>query len=215
MHLYVYDHCPFCVKARMIFGLHQQPVELSFLLNDDEETPNKLIGKKMLPILVKDDCSAMGESLDIVDYIESRSATPRLSTTTSPALAQWLAEVGTYINKLLLPIMPTTDFAEFSTPSSRDYYSAKKQAYIGDFDSLREQRAMLVEKINQDLIRLADIIKSPHAVNGTLSYDDIHLFPVLRNLTLVKAITWPAPVAALRDSLSAQTAVPLLFDLAH
>ena len=82
MHLYVYDHCPFCVKARMIFGLHQQPIELSFLLNDDEETPQRLIGKKMLPILVKDDQSAMGESLDIVDYIESGSPSPRLSTTT-------------------------------------------------------------------------------------------------------------------------------------
>ena len=215
MHLYVYDHCPFCVKARMIFGLDQQPVEVSFLLNDDEETPNKLIGKKMLPILVKDDNSAMGESLDIVNYIESLSSTPRLSSATSEKLAQWLTEVGTYINKLLLPIMPTTDFAEFTTSSARDYYSAKKQAYIGDFGPLREQRADFVAKINHDLTRLVEIIQSPHAVNGTLSYDDIHLFPLLRNLTLVKEIDWPAPVAALRDSLSAQSGVPLLSDLAQ
>jgi len=215
MHLYVYDHCPFCVKARMIFGLDQQPVEVSFLLNDDEETPNKLIGKKMLPILVKDDNSAMGESLDIIQYVESLASAPRLSNETSKELEQWLTEVGTYINKLLLPIMPTTDFAEFSTVAARDYYSAKKQAYIGDFGPLREQRASLVEKINQDLTRLVDLIQSPHAVNGQLSYDDIHLFPLLRNLTLVKEIIWPAPVAALRDSLSTQSGVPLLFDLAQ
>ncbi|WP_241571825.1 glutaredoxin 2 [Rosenbergiella nectarea] len=215
MHLYVYDHCPFCVKARMIFGLDQQPVDVSFLLNDDEETPNKLIGKKMLPILVKDDNSAMGESLDIINYVESLSASPRLSRESSEDLAQWLTDVGTYINQLLLPIMPTTDFAEFSTASARDYYSAKKQAYIGDFGPLRAARASLVEKINHDLTRLVDIIQSPHAVNGTLSYDDIHLFPLLRNLTLVNEITWPAPVAALRDSLSTQSGVPLLFDLAH
>ncbi|MBT0721152.1 glutaredoxin 2 [Tatumella sp. TA1] len=215
MHLYVYDHCPFCVKARMIFGLHQQPVELSFLLNDDEATPQRLIGKKMLPILVKDDQSAMGESLDIIDYIESRSTLPRLSTTTSPALAEWLTEVGSYVNQLLLPIMPTTDFAEFATDAARDYYAAKKQAFMGDFGPLRAQRTELVLKVNQDLERLAEIISSPHAVNGTLSYDDIHLFPLLRNLTLVKEIVWPDSVAALRDSLSRQTAVPLLFSLAR
>ncbi|MBT0726641.1 glutaredoxin 2 [Rosenbergiella australiborealis] len=215
MHLYVYDHCPFCVKARMIFGLHQQPVELSFLLNDDEIIPHQLIGKKMLPILVKDDNSAMGESLDIVDYIESRSATPMLSEQQSPALAQWLSDVGVYVNKLLLPIMPTTDFAEFLTASSRDYFTEKKQAYVGDFAALIAQRATLVEKINQDLLRLAEIIVAPHAVNGTLSYDDIHLFPLLRNLTLVKEIRWPKAVAEWRDALSTQTAIPLLFDLAH
>ncbi|POU69340.1 glutaredoxin, partial [Pantoea sp. PSNIH4] len=27
MKLYIYDHCPFCVKARMIFGLKNLPVE--------------------------------------------------------------------------------------------------------------------------------------------------------------------------------------------
>ena len=37
MKLYIYDHCPFCVKARMIFGLKNKPVELVVMLNDDEE----------------------------------------------------------------------------------------------------------------------------------------------------------------------------------
>ncbi|MDU1427151.1 MAG: glutaredoxin, partial [Klebsiella michiganensis] len=27
MKLYIYDHCPFCLKARMIFGLKNIPVE--------------------------------------------------------------------------------------------------------------------------------------------------------------------------------------------
>jgi glutaredoxin 2 len=43
--LYIYDHCPFCVKARMIFGLKNIPVELNVLLNDDEATPTRMIGK--------------------------------------------------------------------------------------------------------------------------------------------------------------------------
>ena len=55
MKLFIYDHCPFCVKARMIFGLKRQPIRLVTLLNDDETTPFNLIGTKMVPILIKDD----------------------------------------------------------------------------------------------------------------------------------------------------------------
>ncbi|VTP68106.1 Glutaredoxin-2 [Leclercia adecarboxylata] len=28
MKLYVYEHCPFCIRARMIFGLKKVPFEL-------------------------------------------------------------------------------------------------------------------------------------------------------------------------------------------
>ena len=47
MKLYVYDHCPFCVRARMIFGLKNLPVELVVLANDDEATPIGLVGKRL------------------------------------------------------------------------------------------------------------------------------------------------------------------------
>ena len=46
MKLYIYDHCPFCVRARMIFGLRNVPVEEIVLLNDDEATAIGLIGTK-------------------------------------------------------------------------------------------------------------------------------------------------------------------------
>ena len=70
MNLYVYDHCPFCVRARMIFSLKNLPVELVVLANDDEATPIGLVGKKVVPILVKEDGTAMPESLDIVHYVD-------------------------------------------------------------------------------------------------------------------------------------------------
>ena len=67
MKLYIYDHCPFCSRARMIFGLRQMAVEEIVLLNNDEATPIALIGAKQVPILQKADGSHMGESLDIVN----------------------------------------------------------------------------------------------------------------------------------------------------
>lgn len=53
MKLYIYDHCPYCLKARMIFGLKNIPVELHVLLNDDAETPTRMVGQKQVPILQK------------------------------------------------------------------------------------------------------------------------------------------------------------------
>jgi len=70
MKLYIYDHCPFCVKARMIFGLKNLPLELIVMLNDDEQTPKKLIGQKMAPILQQADGSAVPESMDIVRLVD-------------------------------------------------------------------------------------------------------------------------------------------------
>lgn len=61
MKLYIYDHCPYCLKARMIFGLKNIPVELHVLLNDDAETPTRMVGQKQVPILQKDDSRYMPE----------------------------------------------------------------------------------------------------------------------------------------------------------
>lgn len=43
MKLFVYDHCPFCVKARAIFRLKDVPFDLAILLNDDEATSVSMI----------------------------------------------------------------------------------------------------------------------------------------------------------------------------
>lgn len=74
MKLYVYEHCPFCIRARMIFGLKQIDFDLGIIMEGDIDTPTKMIGKKMVPILQKDDGSYMGESLDIVSYVDQLSA---------------------------------------------------------------------------------------------------------------------------------------------
>ena len=71
MKLYIYEHCPFCVRARMIFGLKNISVEQHVFLSDDVKSPTSMIGEKMVPILQKEDGSYMPESLDIVAYVDS------------------------------------------------------------------------------------------------------------------------------------------------
>ncbi|MBV4366163.1 glutaredoxin 2 [Erwinia phyllosphaerae] len=214
MKLFIYDHCPFCVKARMIFGLKNLPVELIVMANDDEETPKKLIGQKMAPILMKEDGSCMPESLDIVDYVDKSDREPLLTGRTNPAISDWLRHVNGYLNKLLLPRIAKAPFAEFATPEARSYFKNKKEANVGSFEELLQHSEGFIKNINDDLRKLDKLIVKPNAVNGELSLDDIRLFPVLRSLTLVAGVEYPSRVADYRDNMAKQTQVTLLSSVA-
>lgn len=214
MKLYIYDHCPFCVKVRMIFGLKDLPVELVVMLNDDEATPKKLIGQKMAPILMKDDGSCMPESLEIVNYVDKSDRKPLLTGRTNPAISDWLRHINGYLNKLLLPRIAQASFAEFATPEARRYFKDKKEANAGSFDELKLHAEGYIKNVNDDLRKLDKLIVKPNAVNGELSLDDIHLFPVLRSLTLISGIDYPSRVADYRDNMAKQTQINLLSSIA-
>ena len=69
--LYVYDHCPFCVRVRAVFGLKNIKHNLFFLANDDVITPTNLVGKKISPIYEwKSSGICMPESLDIIAHVD-------------------------------------------------------------------------------------------------------------------------------------------------
>jgi len=50
--VYIYDHCPFCVRVRVALGIKNIKHNLYFMANDDIPTPTKLVGKKIAPIFV-------------------------------------------------------------------------------------------------------------------------------------------------------------------
>ena len=214
MKLYIYDHCPYCLKARMIFGLKNIPVELHVLLNDDAETPTRMVGQKKVPILQKDDSRYMPESMDIVHYVDKLDGKPLLTGKRSPAIEEWLRKVNGYANKLLLPRFAKSAFDEFSTPAARKYFVDKKEASAGNFADLLAHSDGLIKNISDDLRALDKLIVKPNAVNGELSEDDIQLFPLLRNLTLVAGINWPSRVADYRDNMAKQTQINLLSSMA-
>jgi glutaredoxin 2 len=198
----------------MIFGLKNIPVELNVLLNDDEATPTRMIGQKMAPILQKDDSRYLPESMDIVHYVDKLDGKPLLTVKQNPALDAWLRKVNGYVNRLLIPRFAKSPFDEFATPEARAYFVAKKEAAIGNFDEHMAHSAGLIKKISDDLRALDKLIVQPNAVNGELSDDDIHLFPLLRNLTIVAGINWPTRVADYRDNMAKQTQINLLSSMA-
>lgn len=214
MKLYVYDHCPFCVRPRMIFGLKNLAVDLVTLLNDDEDTPIGLVGKKVVPILVKDDGSAMPESLDIVKYIDENYGEKLLSEEIRPEINEWIKQVGSYYYRLLHPRVIQLGLAEYATQSAVDYFVKKKTESIGDFSQNLANSAEYLAKLTQDLTTLESLIVSEESANGRLSLEDILLFPMLRNLTCVKDLSFPPKVKAYVEKMAELSKIDLYTDRA-
>ncbi|KDN09470.1 glutaredoxin 2 [Gilliamella sp. Imp1-1] len=215
MKLYIYEHCPFCVRARMIFGLKNIPVEKQVLLSDDFQSPERMIGEKMVPILQKDDGSYMPESLVIVDYVDNNYGDkPILTGPRSPDITDLIKQLQQYDYKLVCPRYIKLGLAEFATQSAIDSFVNSKSKKMGSFDECLMQTDSLVSAVSAILNKLELFIVSPDACNGQLSLDDICLFPVLRNLTCVKSLTFSSKIKDYLQSMAKLSKVDLFFDKA-
>lgn len=220
MKLYVYDHCPFCTRARMAASLRGVATELVYLPNDDEDTPIRLIGAKQLPILQKEDGSHMGESLDIVRYLDRQSSlqsSEALDEAVRPEIQAWVEAFGDWGNRLIMPRDVQLDLPEFAAESSVAYFKAKKETWLeASFEQLLQETPRYLAQA-QEALRALDGLIAPNAdyVNGAhLSMEDILVFPLLRNLSMVKGVAYPDNVAHYVRAMSQAAKIPLFFDRA-
>ena len=215
MKLYYYDHCPFCVRAKMTAGYKQVPVEYIVLLNDDSETCMRLVHKKQVPILEFDDGSAMVESLDIAhkfDEIGEKSRVIVPATDIQKRVTDELSEVSSDINALLYPRNVKASLPEFATKSAIEYFQAKKEKSLGkSFDQAMSETAEHKKNVEE---RLATLSFNPDNTSNSLSWDDVMIFPTLRNLTIVKDIKMPQQLEDYVKHISALTGVQLYYDRA-
>lgn len=216
MKLYVYDHCPFCTRARMAAALRGAATELVYLPNDDEDTPIRLIGAKQLPILQKEDGSHMGESLDIVRYFY-RQDSSALDEAVRSEIQAWVDAFGDWGNRLIMPRDVQLGLPEFAAESSVAYFKGKKEAWLeASFEQLLQETPRYLAQA-QEALHVLDGLIVPNAdyVNSThLSMEDILVFPLLRNLSMVKGVAYPDNVAHYVRAMSQATQIPLFFDCA-
>ncbi|KAK1941969.1 Glutaredoxin 2 [Phytophthora citrophthora] len=214
--LYVYDHCPYCVRARMIFGFKKIPHELIFLANHDEATPIGLVGSKQAPILQLANGHAFPESMDIVKYADENfgGSTVLAPSANRPDIKQWIKDTADVFRLLYHPRFHAAPFAEFAMLESREYYRIKKEKTIGPFLVALDKTPELVEQANKFLEQLEPMFHSSHSVNKELSYDDIDLFGRLRGLTLVRDLEWPPKLREYLDYMSEKADIPLLDNMA-
>ena len=125
------------------------------------------------------------------------------------AQGQWLRQ-----QTAVAAFLPNRQFESFLLLPRANISSTRKEASAGNFADLLAHSDGLIKNISDDLRALDKLIVKPNAVNGELSEDDIQLFPLLRNLTLVAGINWPSRVADYRDNMAKQTQINLLSSMA-
>ncbi len=167
---YHYVHCPFCVRVRMAAGLLKLPYKSVVLPYEDETTPVKLTGKKMLPIMVIDG-RPMNESLDIIEAIDKNNLLRVGSLKTDPAFQSFndlLSKLGANVHNLAMPYWIYTP--EFND-SSRSYFQKKKEEKRGPFSALVKNRAQFIKDISSDLSEVVQDLKPFYRSNNFTVYD--------------------------------------------
>ena len=215
MKLFIYDHCPYCVKARMIFGLKNTPVQLMTLLNDDEKTPIDMIGQKMVPILETSPGQFMPESMDIVQFIDNKLSPKIVSDKEDPLLLEILEQARTPYYSLVMPRWVQSEMEEFKTDSARKYFQNKKEQMIGPFETALENTKQFKKEITKILLKIENKMfkESNWYIKNQLSFNDFHLFAFLRSLTIVKDLHFPPILDNYMKDCAEKTKIPLSTDI--
>ncbi|MEB5748356.1 glutaredoxin 2 [Leclercia adecarboxylata] len=210
MKLYVYEHCPFCIRARMIFGLKKVPFELGVIMEGDVETPTRMVGRKVVPILQKEEGAYMPESMDIVHYVDQLDGTPVIKGECDPLIEAWCKENTRTVFNLAIPRFTRADFQELSTPAAREAYTQREIKAFGDLEALLANSQACIDTLVDELAKIEPYLRARHPISIT----DFYLFPVLNSLTIVKAFPYPDYLSGYLDHVATSCNVPLFTDKA-
>lgn len=190
--LYHYVHCPFCIRVRMALGYFKLPYESIVVPYDDEITPVKLTGAKMLPIMeIKG--KAQNESLDIIEHLDQKniwSVSDYKKGQAYNELSHLLNKLGANVHNLAMPYwIYTPEFDE----NSRQYFQKKKEEKRGPFKNLVKKREQFTKDILKDLNELSGELK-PFYHSETFGLDDILLASHLWGLYIVPEFQFPEKI---------------------
>jgi glutaredoxin 2 len=190
--LYHYVHCPFCVRVRMAMSYLNISYQSKVLAYDDEETPIKLTGKKMLPALSYDG-GAMNESLDIIAFVDKKNIlkVPEVTSCADITVFEdFLNALGDLVHSLAMPYWIYTP--EF-TPSARTYFQNKKEVKRGPFKDLIKMQSTFIDKL-QPLFRDIENHLHPFYDQATFGIKDVMLASHLWGLYVVPEFQFPQKI---------------------
>lgn len=214
--LYIYDHCPFCVRTMLVANYKQvSDLEQVVLANDDEATCHRLIGQKMVPIFEHQGV-AIAESMAIAKLLADLGMANRVirPLQLSEAIQPHIQPVQSHGWALTFPRVIHLGLAEFSTESSREYFRHKKEALLGySFEQALAETTRHKTAIEQVLLQLP-LLTLPSEQGDTLSWNDVMNFPTLRGLTQVKDLAFPPRLKQWLHEVAQLGGVELYFDRA-
>ncbi len=196
----MFEHCSLCFRVRMIAALKRLHLQETVVLDDDTDTMVGLAGKRVIPVLVKDDGQPMLESMDMVKYVDGHGD-PMLVGPERPEIGAWADQVVAKTAPLTMPRYPLLGLPEFATVAALDHYNLRKRKAFGDFVELRANTRRYISDLMPSLEELDRLIETPLAVNGALSFDDIRVLPLLRSVAIVKGLRFPGKVRNYFESM--------------
>ncbi len=204
MKLYMFEHCSLCFRVRMTAALKEIALEEVPVLDDDTDMLVSLVGKRVIPILVNDDGTAMLESMHMVDYLDAMGD-PILTGSEGPEIEDIAARLLKTTPPLTMPRYALLPLPEFATIAARDHYIARKEKAFDNFVELRARTRELLSSLTPVLCDLDRLIVSPQAINGELSRDDVRILPLLRSAAVVQGLVFPPKVRNYLENMLKQT----------
>ena len=126
MRLYMFERCSLCFRVRMAAALKRLHLQETVVLDDDSDTMIGLVGKRVIPILVKDDGQPMLESMDMVAYVDSLGD-PLLTGSERNEVAVWA-------NKVVAKTAPCSSPREIPRTLPAAYARLRAQSTVDDRD---------------------------------------------------------------------------------
>ena len=190
MKLYIYDHCPFCARVAYIAQSLGLDIELVSVDYDDAQTLIDLIGKKMVPVLQKDDGSIMAESLDIIAYFMDLKSSDEQRVPSEQA-AHFQSRAFPLTQQIGRPRWWNLDLAEYRSAGSKEAWRASKETEDFNFEELLEKTPQFVQLINPLLKDAELLLDIEHGESSQPLIDQAVYFSMLRGFCVEPNISWP------------------------
>ncbi|API86601.1 glutaredoxin 2 [Francisella uliginis] len=213
MKIYLYHHCPYCIKVRLVADLSKLDYEMIILANDDEKAHIDRIGSKQVPFLEKDDGSFIKESDEICNYISKLQNFEIATSTIDSSVKEYVSKLAPHYRRVVYPRIPhhPANECDFPTQSAKDYFINKKSQYIDDMESLLKNPPYdSIKAINELLEKIDPFVKTPFINGDKFSWDDINIFPIFFILTMAKGlIEIPSNIASYIKNIESKTNIEL------
>ena len=189
------------MRPRLLAGLHKIPLKICIIQISDFDTPQELVGKKVVPILQKDDDSCMTESLDIAFYLDSIRPNILVDDTINPNF-ELLKQ--TFLNDYIRLTSPhfIHSCREFQNEDDIKYYQEREEDFLktrfADLHHDYEKRKLDMESRLPSFI---PFLSSPSPTES-LTVTELSLFPFVHHLKTQVDINLPPSLHLFWQQLS-------------
>ncbi len=202
--LYHYNICPFCIRVRLAANHLGIDYDTKLVRYDDETTPMKLAGAKMLPIWVNENGNGVNESLDIIALIDTENRFKTKETVGTPEwkeFEQLIGKISGYVHNIAMPhFIYTKEFDD----KSREYFQNKKEQKRGSFEVLIKNRGLFEKEMQEYLQQIQKAIGDGYYQSKELRLHDIIIASHLWGMYLVPEFQFSEKLHAYLQKVGAE-----------